>query len=48
MFYANGDTFVGEFVRNMKNGYGRYTYSDGLLQEGTYKNNALKSKSKWK
>ena len=31
VFYANGDTFSGEFKDNEKNGKGRYTYSDGLV-----------------
>ena len=34
--YNNGDKYIGEEVNGFRNGFGKYTFSDGSFYEGEY------------
>ena len=38
--FDNGDTYEGNWVNDVINGYGKYTWSSGNVYEGNWKNDA--------
>jgi len=35
--YKNGATYLGQYLNNMRHGFGRIIYSDGSVYEGNWK-----------
>ena len=44
MTYSNGDKFVGEYKDGERNGQGTYTFLDGTVYEGEWKNGEYSNK----
>ena len=36
--YSDGETYEGQWVNNVKEGFGKYTYANGDVYEGEYVN----------
>ena len=39
LFLENGETFEGTWVKNVKKGFGKYTFSNGDVYFGNFENN---------
>ena len=44
MYYSNKDKYEGEFKHNKKDGYGKYSYSNGNILNGKYINGKVDGK----
>jgi hypothetical protein len=46
MIFKNGELYEGDYVNDLKHGFGKYTFSDGKIYEGEWKNGNWDGKGK--